>query len=232
MRWVEITEGRDALLYHGYNDPENFVTAMKTDQMAGFTTQRYWDDGKRRKDNDPEYQGSNWMKGVSFTRDPRFAMRWGRVMIAVDQSIIAQRHKMVPFNWGYSIPEREHGIRQDHKREREEFAITHMGDQYNRDDGVFDYHRFKKPEGAIKNLSKFLRGIWLDRTIVWDDPQDRHPMSEYFQKKLADAGMPVEQIIAHPLFKGYYRGAILLGQDNDGPPAFVKLENPLIHSLK
>ena len=233
MRWVEIKEGRDAVLYHGYSDPENFASAMQRDSMLGTTTQRWWDDGKRRKDDDPEYDTSNWMKGLSFTRDPRFAMQWGRVMIAVDQSIIAQRHKMIPFNWGYSIPDRNYpgGSRQEHKREREEFAVTHQGDQYRHEDGTMDHQRFRQPEGEIKGLSKYLRGIWLDRTVVWDDPQDRHPLSSYFQRKMSEAGMPVSQIIAHPLFKGYYRGATFLGQQRT-TPGFTKLDAPpLIHDV-
>lgn len=235
MRWSEITEGRDALLYHGYSDPENFAHAMQRDAMLGTTTQRWWDDGKRRKDDDPEYETSNWMKGLSFTRDPRFAMQWGRIMIAVDQRIIAQRHQMVPFNWGYSIPDHNYdgGRRQEHKREREEFAVTHKGDQYRREDGTMDQNRFRQPEGEITGLSKYLRGIWLDRNMVWDDPEDRHPLSAYFQRKMKEAGMPVSEIITHPLFKGYYRGSWFLGQKKDGKgPNFIQLDAPpLIHDV-
>jgi len=49
-----ITEGRDTPLYHSYRDSKYAVTALKTNRMAAKTTQRFWKDGKRRLDNDPE----------------------------------------------------------------------------------------------------------------------------------------------------------------------------------
>ena len=227
MRWSEITETRAGVLYHGYKDPEHFASAMERDSMLGTTTQRWWDDGGRLKDDHPDYDTSNWMKGLSLTRDPIFAMQWGRIIIAVDPAIIRQRHKIIPFNWGYSIPERNGGTDQDHKREREEFVVTHKGDQYRFPDGEMDHKRFRQPEGEVKGLSRYLRGIWVCKSMVWDEPGERHPMSAYFQNKMREAGMPIEQVIAHPMFKGYFQAG---GYPVRVEPKFIKLDGPpMIH---
>ena len=230
MRWREISESREGVLYHGYKDPEHFASAMARDSMLGTTTQRWWKDGSRLKDDHPDYDTSNWMKGISLTRDPHFAMQWGRVIIAVDRNIVAQRHKIIPFNWGYSIPARYDTSPQDHKREREEFVMTHKGGDYRDEEGQMDHNQFRQPEGEIKGLSKYLRGIWLDKSMVWDDPNDRHPLSAYHQQKMRAAGLPIEQVIAHPLFQGYVQAG---GHPVRLPPTFVKLDGPpLIHPPK
>lgn len=229
MRWSEITESREGVLYHGYKEPEHFASAMARDSLLGTASQRWWGDGSRLKDDHPDYDTSNWMKGVSLTRDPHYAMMWGRIIIAVDRSIIAQRHKIIPFNWGYSIPDRLGGNDpQNSKREREEFVMTHKGGQYRHEDGTMDHQRFREPEGEIKGLSRYLRGIWIDKAMVWDNPTDKHPLSSYHQRKMRKAGLPVEQIIAHPLFKGYFQAG---GYPERLPPKFVSLEGPpLIHN--
>ena len=95
MRYHEIIqEGRDAPLYHGYNNPVHASRAFASGKMAATSTQRFWADGRPRLEKiDPDYEDSYWMKGISFTRDIRFAMSWGGVVIAIDQAKLAQRIK-------------------------------------------------------------------------------------------------------------------------------------------
>lgn len=190
MRYHELVEGRDAPLYRGFSELKYFAQAMRENRLVGSSSQRYWDDGRRRKDDEPDYRDSNWMKGLSFTRDKHFAMRWGGAVIAVDQSKIAQRNKIVPFNWGYSIANIPGDKPQHHKREREEFVITHKGGTYE-DDTL----GFLAPQGEIQNLSSFLLGIWLDIDVATQD---------YLQELLKEGGYPVEKVIRHPAFQGYY----------------------------
>ena len=184
-------EGRDAPLYRGIRDLKFAVQALQSNTMPGHTTQRWWPDGKRRKENDPEYQGSYWMKGVSFTRDKRYAEQWGAVVFHIDQRVLANNTKLVPFNWGYSIPSDNH-----HKREREEFAVTRKNPdtyrnppEYDGDPGSFDNQRFHAPEGDIKNLDKMLLGIYLDST---------------YQSENYAGNEAVQYLINHPKFRGYY----------------------------
>jgi len=185
MRYAEIiTEGRIASLFHAFREEKYADIAVQNNELAATTTQRFWADGKRRKDNDPEYEGSYWMKGISVTRDIRFATKWGTVIFELDQAKITQRYKITPFNWGYSIPSNG-----DHKREREEFIVVKSTlDKYDRPDeegGGLDLRRFKSPEGAVKPLSDFLKGIYL---------------STYVVKELSVGA----ELLNHPLLKGYY----------------------------
>ena len=160
--FISIVEGRDAPLYRAYREPQWAVKALRDDELVGSTTQRYWPDGKRRIDDDPEYKDSFWMKGLSMTRDMEFAKMWGDVVLVFDQRLLSQRFKFEPFNWGYSIPSGNH-----HKREREEFLVLKKtGDTFGGNDWTMaDSKRFREPEGSIKPLSKYLIGFWLDQEL-------------------------------------------------------------------
>lgn len=207
------------VLFHGYKELKYFCQAMNENRMAGSSVQRYWDDGKRRKDDDPEYRGSKWMKGLSLTRDIRYAMGWGRVVIALDADALRKRHRIIPYNWGYSIPNNP-----VHKREREEFLVTHMGGTYTQEEDPtrMDTKTFMQPEGEVKNLSSILKGIWVEDCVVVDDPTDRYTMTDYYQRMLSEGGYPLEKILSHPAFRGYY----------NSKRGFVNIDNPTIHPTK
>ena len=49
-------------------------------KIDGYTWQRYWPDGKRRKDDDPDYNKSFYMKGLSLTREIDYAKSWNGVV--------------------------------------------------------------------------------------------------------------------------------------------------------
>lgn len=179
MRYSEIILERELsnILYHGYKDLNYAIHAFTENKMVGGSVQRFWADGKRRKDDDPTYETSYWMKGVSFTRDIYYAKTWGSVVIAVDKSKISQRYKIIPYNWGFSIPSGNFA-----KREREEFVVTKMTfDRYQQpdDETRMDIKRFMKPEGEISPLSSFLLGVWViddfrnkkNLQIIFDNPK-------------------------------------------------------------
>lgn len=220
MRFREImSEGRDAPLYHAFNKPVHASMAMKNNCLLATSTQRFWADGRRRKEDWPDYQNSFWMKGVSFTRDIHYAMMWGVIVFQIDQRILTQRTKVIPFNWGYHIKDYSGeypGIKpQNHKREREEYAVVKKTpDTYMRpeeDGGGFDTNRFQEPEGKIGPLNKMLTGIYLETEYALE----RYSHDD----RMTEAGFGVEDFKAHPLFKGYFK----FGRDADGrvlPPSW------------
>lgn len=53
----------EAPLYHAISI-EHFLRALEKNELEGRTTQRYWLDGIRRKDNDPLYETSKWMNRI------------------------------------------------------------------------------------------------------------------------------------------------------------------------
>lgn len=189
--FISIVEGRDAPLYRAYREPKWAVRALRDDELVGSTTQRYWPDGKRRMDDDPEYRTSFWMKGLSMTRDMEFAKVWGDVVMVFDQRLLAQRFKIEPFNWGFSIPQGNH-----HKREREEFIVLKKtGKTFQDEDGsVQSYRDFATPEGSIKGMSKYLIGFWLDESL--------NTPGGYTH------GLPDDDLSylkSHPKFLGYFK---------------------------
>lgn len=229
MRYREIiTEGRDALLYHGYGNPKHAAMALTSGKMAATSTQRFWADGRRRTEDEPDYKQSYWMKGVSFTRNMRFAMAWGWVVIAVNQARLTQRTKVIPFSWAYHMANDGHN--HNFRKEGEEFAIVKATpDDYtfppgHEAEGDFDTNRFTSKDGAegYIPLTPILEGIWLHADLgtehaaldkVWNQEQGKHVAPPGLQKKphfqnqdMAAEGHSIEQIIAHPKFKGYFVG--------------------------
>jgi hypothetical protein len=165
-----LQEQARAPLFHGMK-LEYAAQALRDNKMLATTTQRWWPDGKRRKDDDPEYQGSYWMKGLSFTRDREYAISWGGVVFVIDQDKLRQKYKFIPFNWGYSLPRGN-----NHKREREEFLVvqatpdtymkTHDSDGDKLDRPVIDMKRFEAPGGEVKNLNSFLKGVYIEKATI------------------------------------------------------------------
>lgn len=190
-------------LYHSLK-PDFAVQALTKNLLEGRTTQRFWPDGRRLKDNNPEYDNSFWFKGISTTRDRQFAEGWNMVVFELDKAEIQKTHKIIPFNWGYSIPRDN-----DHKREREEFIVTsriyktqqQMKDEYaeyvdslsreeylaKRDSLQLDW--MFRPEGKPVKLDKCLKGIYVDKDIL--------NYSSLFQKD-------TDFLQNHPKFLGFY----------------------------
>lgn len=179
-------------IFHGIRELEHAVMALAQDSIKGYTTQRYWSDGKRRIDTDPEYNSSFWMKGISLTRDFKFAANWGDVVFILNRDKIITNNRLVPFAWNYIIgglPNR------NAKKEREEFLITRKtgktfkGSEEDPESDRINVSEFTKPEGEMKNLNSILVGIFMD-----EDSLERWGAE--------DAN--VKYLTSHPLFKGFY----------------------------
>jgi len=190
MKYQEILESSGSVLYHGVKKIKYAASALRNDAIPATSTQRFWKDGKRRKDNDPEYKSSFWMKGVSMTRDRLYAESWGDVVFIIDKTILSYKYKIIPFNWGFSIapPHQNH-----HKREREEFVVvkstydTYMKTDDEDDEKFFDMKRFMTPEGSVKPLSIMLKGIVADSYLKTKRNQE-----------------DIEYILNHKKFFGFY----------------------------
>ena len=106
------------ILFHALS-PEYALIALEKNILEGRCTQRYWVDGLRRKDDNPLYESSYWMKGFSCTRDFDFAKNWNAVVFVFDKDKIKESKKIIPYAWNYGrskcIP--------NHKKEREEFVL-------------------------------------------------------------------------------------------------------------
>lgn len=165
------------------------IEALKNNKMLATSTQRFWPDGRRRKEDWPGYRESYWMKGISFTRDIRYALDWKDVTFAIDGAKLRQRVRLIPFAWNYHFGSNLTDV--NHKREREEFAIfKRTPDDYHRpeeDGGGFDTNRFVNPEGALENLDQYLLGIMVKKSVVDIMGEDR-----------------LRPILDHPKFMGIF----------------------------
>lgn len=163
------------------------AAALRDDYLLGHSTQRWWEHDRHHYDDEGEvYDQSYWMKGISCTRDIRFANQWGDCVIMLDREKIAQRCCIMPFNWGKTIRPNE-GHVSNHKREREEFIVLERElDRYeNPGEPHAARERFKAPaRRKLGPLHSILLGIW----------------------HLEDHWEPIPEIItSHPMHRGSYR---------------------------
>lgn len=173
-------------LYHAM-DLKSFELALKNNELKARTNQRYWTDGIRRKDKDPLYEDSKWMKGWSMTRDFDFAARWNDIVLVFEKEDLNRHFQIEPYSWNFSIASIPNT---DHKKEREEFVvalktnkstneykkITDRENALNRRryqktkdekylDNVIDYiEKMKSPEGKGIELSK-IKGIYISERL-------------------------------------------------------------------
>jgi len=167
-------------LYHAIK-PEYAVDALKNNRLPCHSIQRSWEGGIRLKDDHPDYNSSDYLRGISLTRDIKYAKNWQIVVFIFDQEKLKTKWKIIPYNWGYSIGR---GYRQgmNAKREREEFLITGLTK------GPLDGQEFlnavETPEGNIEPLNRYLKGFIIEPDYMKD---------EYY-KFLSE----------HPLYMGTY----------------------------
>ncbi len=156
----EILKEGNSLIFHAIKC-ENVISALKENKLGGYSTQRIWDDGKRLKDDMPGYEESNFLRGISATRDIEYANKWNDIIFVFDYDKIKTKYKTIPYNWGYSIGGR---YRQNHrsKREREEFIITGI----NKKDNNFNFIEMRStPNGYIEPLDKYLIGFYISNHL-------------------------------------------------------------------
>lgn len=149
--------------------------------------QRIWPGWKRLKDDHPDYFKSQFLRGISLTRDFDYAKNWNSVVFEFDQEKLRSKWKISPYNWGYSIGRGyRQGIRA--KREREEFLITGLTDRDPRDKdfrGLGNESPLTKPVGSIRPLDRYLIGFWIN---------------EYFKED-----SKIQSMVKTPLFLGFFK---------------------------
>jgi hypothetical protein len=158
-------------LYHAIKS-DRAIMALKENRLGGYSFQRFWEGGKRLKDDQPGYEDSSYLRGISTTRDVEYANNWNDVIFVFDKDKLKQKYKIVPYNWGYSIGKGyKQGARM--KKEREEFVITGYNDRVTKNknnDYIFydddkDYISFidmlQSPNGYIEPLDKYLLGFFI-----------------------------------------------------------------------
>lgn len=157
---------------------ENAIKALEENELKGYSIQRTWQGGRRLKDDDPDYESSDFLRGISLTRDPEYANKWHDIIFVFDKEKLRTKYKMIPYNWGYSIGR---GYRQGSraKREREEFLITGFSKNVNANDEDQTNRNFMKmvsePQGSIQPLDKYLIGFYISNHL-----------GEYMKKELRD----------------------------------------------
>lgn len=150
-------EGRDALLYHG----TSFFGAAKIIEAGAIEARsEQWIDGKP-------------VQGVSLTRDPRVAARFGVVVFVLDQRKLAQTARIVPMDfWGHSPEARGQRRQRDHA-EAEEFVI-----------------------GLIRPLDRVLTEIRVRRAALKADALER---GEFVVRLNPGDPAFLQPLAAHPL---------------------------------
>lgn len=81
---LELLRSDNNVLYHGIKI-ENAVKGLKDGVLEPRTTQRYWDDGRCLRDDNPDYNKSGWMYGWSTSRDRFLASTFGGVLMVFDR---------------------------------------------------------------------------------------------------------------------------------------------------
>lgn len=194
---------------------EYVLGALNSGKIQGYTTQRYWADGRRRKENESDYEDSYWMKGISTTRSLEFARGWGGFIFVLDLEKIKQNRPVVPYAWNYLIKDSKYPeFRTNNKKETEEFVILSKKNKryryserekfkeeyeegiksadpavveyYQKEAGKLDVHAIKEPEGFL-NLNTCLKGIFITSSTL-DIFGSNHPV--------------VQEVMQHPLFIG------------------------------
>lgn len=151
-----------APLYHALKS-EYAHKALIENKLGGYSIQRTWEGGKRLKDDQPGYNESDFIRGISTSRDVDYCARWNDVIFIFDQNKLKTKYKVVPYNWGYSIGR---GYKQGSraKREREEFVITGFSKGLKDDERNLKFMEMvKKPEGYIEPLDNYLIGFFITK---------------------------------------------------------------------
>lgn len=170
-------EASRAPLYHAIKF-DRAKKALQENKLDCYSFQRIWPEGKRLKDDQPGYYNSQYLRGISLTRDFEYAKSWNDIVFEFDQEKLKQKWRIVPYNWGYSIGgEYKQGVRM--KREREEFLITGI---------TKEKLNLKNPVGSIYPLDKYLNGFWIDSFLTTLNSHDDG----------------IEKLMNHPLFCGFF----------------------------
>jgi hypothetical protein len=134
----QIKEGRDAPLYHGTSAMLAADIIRQDAITAGY--------------NEVRLANGDIVEGVSLTRDPRVALRFGPVVFELDQAkLVRDGHRMVPHDhWGTGSDELSGDDATD-------TAPLRTGIRYEAEELVV---------GSIEDLSRYLRAIHFDASVL------------------------------------------------------------------
>lgn len=176
-----------APLYHAL-DTKYAVTALDNNKLDAYTFQRFWEDGRRYKDDHPNYKNSFYYRGLSLTRDINYAKKFNTIIFEFDQEKLKQKYTLIPYNWGFSIG-RGYEQKERVKKEREEFLIVSKLRK------VMDNSELAKmiqtPGGSITNLDKYITGIYISKTSY-----------DIYTENDTEIYEPFGKIKNHPKYKG------------------------------
>jgi len=133
------------------------ITGILDDMaLQPFTSQRYWENGQRYKDDHPEYENSKWMYGWSMTRKKEYAMNWNCIVFELDLDKIKEQFEVKPFSWNFLFTHNA-----DNRKEHEEFVIAHYG-------------QHSIPEMKQADLDRDIRiGELEDKLYSLKDPEEK-----------------------------------------------------------
>jgi hypothetical protein len=195
---------------------ERAVNILKNNKIQGFTHQRIWPDGIRRKNNDPEYNNSYTIKGISTTRDFNFAYIWGDVILILNLDDIKRSKKVIPYSWNYSDR-----YCSNYKKEKEEFIqlaiIKHSFQVKHNKDWIEEFKHLKKSKKEHeKEDYDYLYNFYLQEGEKYDVAELKKPYGEldlnkclsgFFVRKTSQEHNHLKEGVSflsnHPLFKGF-----------------------------
>ena len=202
-------------VYHALT-VERATEIINNMKIKGFTHQRIWPDGIRRKNNDPEYNNSHTIKGISTTRDFNFAYIWGDVILILNLDEIKKSYKVMPYSWNFSDR-----YCTNYKKEKEEFIqlaqINHSFQVKHNKDWIEEFEHLKKSKKEHDQEEyDYLYNFYLQEGEKYDVAELQKPYGEldiskcligFFLRKTCKEynylKEGVEILSNHPLFKGF-----------------------------
>lgn len=221
-------------LWHGLK-PNHAAEAIKLMELVPHTSQRFWPNGQRLKENHPDYENSYWMYGWSTTRKKEYAMNWGEVVFELDHEKIQQNFEIKPFSWNYLFKHVNHMK----KHEFEEFIISHYfnrsipdlkREQEERDnliDQLLISIRDIKNQEEINKIKKEIEELekipsWFK---IWESPKGKNLnlnnclkgiyIEDFLMKESKLFEKDLSVLIEHELFKGTFSREKLSNKNNN-----------------
>lgn len=211
---------------------KNGAQALNDGFLQPYTSHRYWLDGIRRKEDDPQYENSCWMYGWSMTRKREYAQAWSEVLFEFDSDKIGETFKIEPIAWNNLFKHNKSMA----KKEFEEFVIAHYEPRSIEDmkqaeikrdeqfDNLYDQLYSVKNEAdreAVQGQLDKLKESSISWVEDWRKPRgkplvvDKCVKGIYLNEfsfnlymkddKNSEGYQALLSIITHPLFKGLYQ---------------------------